>query len=428
MTIPPDRKFQPSVFPFNARINVPVEERILNNGASLFLMESGTEDIMRMEFVFRAGMIQEHLPLLATSVNMMLTEGTEKYSSEELNTILDYYGIFINQVAEKDNAGLTVYFLNRHLEKVLGIVREILFHPVFPEKELRTLINKRLSWFRINKEKVHHLASEQFFESLFGSHHPYGRQVLERDFGEINSALLRDFHTRFYIPEKMAVIISGRIHEDTVNMFQKYFGELRSQGNYIEDFVGQINGDSTRKKHINKKGALQTALRIGSTAINKRHPDYPGLKILNVVLGGYFGSRLMKNLREDKGYTYGIQSTVSSLDLCGFKVISTEVGKAYTDLAADEIYREVLRLQSEPVPDEEMKVVRQYMSGEMVRMFDGPFAIAESFKAAWEFGLDFSYFKDLMEKVMTITPDEITELARKYYKIEDLYEITAGER
>ncbi len=420
------QRLQPPVSPINAGMDVPVEQVSLKNGVSLFLINSGTEDVMRMEFIFRAGLVREHLPLLANTTNMMLTEGSEYHSSEKLNAILDYYGIFLNLSAEKDTAGLTVYFLNKHIEKALELIREILFHPVFPEKELNLLMKKRLNWYRVNREKVQNIATDQFFESVFGSDHPYGRQISENDYENMNPALLKDFHLKFYLPEKMSVIVSGRIHEKTTELFGKYFGELNSGKIYTEDSAHILKGSSEKKIHVQKSGAIQTAFRIGSTTINKRHPDYPGLKFLNMILGGYFGSRLMKNIREDKGFTYGIQSSVSSLDLSGFKVISTEVGKNNAEQAAAEIYKEIKILQTEPVSKEELEVVRNYMSGELVRMFDGPFALAETFRAVWEYGLDYSYFVKLMNTIRTITPDELLRLAGTYYKIEDLYEVTAG--
>jgi predicted Zn-dependent peptidase len=420
------RRIQPPVHPFDARILVPIKSVTLRNGTSLFLIDAGTEDIMRIEFVFRAGMALEYLPLLATSSNMMLTEGSEKYTSEELNSILDFYGIFLNLIAEKDTAGLIVYFLNKHFEKALELIVEVLFHPEFPEKELGLLMKKRLNWYRINREKVQNIATDKFFESVFGSHHPYGRMVQETDFEGMMSSLLKDFHTKFYLPEKMTMIVSGRIPERAVDLFEKYFGDLHSEKIYTEDSKNLIKGESRKKEHIKKKGAIQTAVRIGSPAINKRHPDYPGLKFLNVLLGGYFGSRLMKNIREEKGYTYGIHSSVSSFDLSGFKLISTEVGKENAGQAIDEIYKEIRLLLKEPVAQDELEVVRNYMSGEMVRMFDGPFAIAESFKAVWEFGLDLNYFVRMMNTIRTITPDEILRLANTYYRLDDLYEITVG--
>jgi predicted Zn-dependent peptidase len=187
-----------------------------------------------------------------------------------------------------------------------------------------------------------------------------------------------------------------------------------------------MKGSAVRKVHIEKQGAVQTATRIGSRTINKRHADYPGLKVLNTLLGGYFGSRLMKNLREDKGLTYSIHSSVSSLDLSGYKLISAEVDKSRSAQAVAEIYNEIRRLQQKPAGSREIEVVRNYMAGELLRLFDGPFAMAETFKAVWEFGLDSTYFTRLKDTIQSITPDEIMKLAGQYYDINDLYEVTAG--
>jgi predicted Zn-dependent peptidase len=134
----------------------------------------------------------------------------------------------------------------------------------------------------------------------------------------------------------------------------------------------------------------------------------------------------MKNIREEKGYTYGISSNVSSLDLTGYKVISTDVSQKNLGNAIDEIYKEIRLLQSVPVAKNELAVVRNYMSGEMVRMFDGPFALAESFRSVWEFGLDNNYYHRLAEKIKTIEPDEIIMLALTYYNIDELYQVTVG--
>ncbi|MCX6326588.1 MAG: pitrilysin family protein [Bacteroidia bacterium] len=419
-------RIQPLVFPVEKVVIPEAKSFRLNNGVPVFLIEAGTEEIMRIEFTFRAGQVNEYLPLLASTSNMMLTEGSRNYSSEELNRLLDYHGAFLNLSAEKDRAGIVLFFLSKHIEKVLELSREILFRPAFPEEELNSLMKKRLRWYMVNREKVQNLALDQFFESVFGKHHPYGHQAGEQDFDRMNPALLTDFHSKYYTPDNMAVIISGKIHEKTTGLLNYYFGDITSKNIYTEDSENVLKGEKRKKVHIIKPGTVQTAIRIGSSTINKRHPDYSGLKILDLILGGYFGSRLMKNIREEKGYTYGISSSVSSLDLTGYKVISTEVGKKNCQKAIDEIYKEIRLLQSSPVNKDEMAVVRNYMSGEMVRMFDGPFALAESFRSVWEFGLDNNYYYKLSEKIRTIDPDEIIELARTYYNIDDLYEITAG--
>jgi zinc protease len=420
------QRVQPPVFPVEKVVIPEAKSLKLDNGVPVFMIEAGTEDIMRLEFVFKAGQIKETTPLLASTCNMMLSEGSQNYSSEELNRILDFYGIFMNQSAERDSACITFYFLNKHIEKVLELSQEVLFRPIFPEPELTSLMKKRIRWYLVNREKVHNLSMDQFFESLFGKHHPYGYKIIEKDFENLTTSSLTDFHSRYYTSSSMTVIISGKIHEKTTDFLNKYFGNTSLKNLRNDDPENLPKGEKQKKVHIQKCGAVQTSIRIGSATINKRSPDYPGLKILDSILGGYFGSRLMKNIREEKGYTYGISSSVSSFDLSGYKVISTEVGNQYRQKSIDEIYKEIKILQNVAVSKKEMSIVRNYMSGEMVRMFDGPFALAESFRSAWEFGLDNSYYHHLAEKIKTIEPDEIIELANKYYNVDELYEITAG--
>jgi len=420
------QRIQPPVFPVEKVVIPEANSYKLSNGVPVYTIEAGTEEVMRLEFIFRAGQVKESIPLLASTCNTMLSEGSVNYSSEELNRLLDYYGVFLNQSAEKDSAGIVLFFPNKHIQKVLELSHEILYNPVFPEPELISLMKKRLRWYLVNREKVQNLAIDQFFESLFGKNHPYGRQISETDFENITPELLSDFHTKYYTPENMAVIISGKIHNMTGKLLDSYFGNIGPGFMKTEDSVGIIKSEKLKRVHISKPGMVQTAIRIGSATINKRYPDYPGLKVLDSVLGGYFGSRLMKNIREEKGYTYGISSSLSSLDLSGYKIISTEVGFKNCQKTIDEIYSEIRLLQNVRVKEDEMAVVRNYMSGEMLRMFDGPFALAESFRSAWEFGLDNSYYYRLAEKIRTIDADEIIELARTYYNIDELYEITVG--
>jgi zinc protease len=420
------QRIQPPVFPVEKVVIPEANSYKLSNGVPIYTIEAGTEEIMRLEFIFRAGQVKESIPLLASTCNTMLSEGSVNYSSEELNRLLDYYGVFLNQSTERDSAGIVLFFPNKHIQKVLELSHEILYHPVFPEPELTSLMKKRLRWYLVNREKVQNLAIDQFFESLFGNNHPYGRQISENDFENITPALLSDFHTKYYTPENMAVIISGKIHNMTGELLDSYFGNIGSGFMKTEESFGIIKSEKLKRVHISKPGMVQSAIRIGSATINKRDPDYPGLKVLDSVLGGYFGSRLMKNIREEKGYTYGISSSLSSLDLSGYKVISTEVGFKNCQKTIDEIYSEIKLIQNVCVKEDEMAVVRNYMSGEMLRMFDGPFALAESFRSAWEFGLDNSYYYRLAEKIKTIDADEIIELARTYYNIDELYEITVG--
>jgi zinc protease len=420
------QRIQPPVFPV-VKVFIPeVKSLRLNNGIPVYSIEAGTEDIMRMEIIFRAGQAKESIPLLASTTNLMLSEGSENYTSEELNRLLDYYGAFLNMNPEKDLAGIVIFFLNKHIDKVLELAREILLRPMFPENELNNLMQKRLRWYLVNREKPANKAMDQFFESAFGKLHPYGRQLNENDFDNINPAIIKDFYSRYYTLDNMAIIISGKIDPKAIDLLNKFFGETDGMKSTKADTGIRLNAGAIKEVHLGKTDAVQTAIRIGSPTLNKRHPDYPGLKIVNTILGGYFGSRLIKNIREEKGFTYGISSSVTSLELSGYKVISTEVSPRNSSETTDEIFNEIRKLQSSKVDTKELELVRNYMSGEMVRMFDGPFAIAESFKSVWEFGMENDYYIRFTEKILNITPDEIIQLAATYYKIDELYKITVG--
>jgi predicted Zn-dependent peptidase len=422
------RNIQPEIRPVELKSIPEAEIFYLKNGIPLYIIDAGSEELMRIEFIFDAGQVREDSTLVSSTTNSMLLEGSKNYNAKEINNAFDFYGAFINPFIQKDSAGVTVFLLNKYLEKILELCCEILFRPVFPEEEIDNLQKKRLQLYLMNKQKVQNLAYDKFFESVFGPAHPYGKQILQADFGNVTKESLLKFHNDHYAKGSLAIIISGHIHAEAKSVIERYCSEFELKPDTTEDKKVTINGNKSKSVFIEKKDALQTAIRIGSATINKRHKDYPGLLILDTILGGYFGSRLMKNIREEKGYTYGINSTVMSLSQSGYKVISTEVGSKFTGKTIEEIYKEIRLLQKNPVEHSELDVVRSYMAGEMLRMFDGPFALAESFRGVWEFGLDNNYYYNLAEKIRNICPDEITGLANTYYNIDDLYEIIAGSK
>jgi predicted Zn-dependent peptidase len=165
---------------------------------------------------------------------------------------------------------------------------------------------------------------------------------------------------------------------------------------------------------------------MGRQMFSRNHPDFAGMKVLNAILGGYFGSRLMNNLREDKGYTYGIGSSVVPLRDGGYFVISGEVGAEVTKEALSEIKSELQRLCDEPVPESELSLVRSYLSGEMLRACDGPFAQAEMYRELIEDGLDVSHFNDLINTVQHINAKQLQDLAIKYLNPDDLFTLIVG--
>lgn len=422
----PDRKRQPDIVPITIT-DLPEHEIVtLDNGIPLYLFNAGSEDIMRLEFFFNAGIIAEEKPLLASTVNMMLFEGTESFTAAEISKRLDFLGSQPSNFIEKDSAGVSILFLNRYLDELMPLLLEILFFPSFPGDELVSLMKKRLQWFNVNREKVSVIASDRFSELLFGEDHPYGRRSRTKDFKSIRREMLVNFHSANYMPGNMTIFAAGKVEKGSIEIINRYFGKIPVGGPRLQSLQQGLEEAKSHTDRIIKKDAIQSAIRIGSRTIDKRHPDYFGLKIVDTILGGYFGSRLMKNIREEKGYTYGIHSTVKSFAHSGYKSISAEVGADHTREAIDEIYKEIRMLQEKPVPGSELRAVKNYLLGELVRMFDGPFATVESFRSAWEFGLDNSYYMKFAEIINSIDSDEIIRISQTYYRIDDLTEVIAG--
>jgi len=421
-----EKSIKPEIIPVTLEQIQDVKISSLSNNVPVYLVDGGNEDILKIDFIFRAGLTNEELPLQSSATVQMLTEGSESMSADEIKRQLDYYGIIFAPSFERDYACISLIFLNKYIQEALGLCSEIIFRPRFPEEELKALMNRKLQWFLIDRERVSTLATEHFFESIFGKNHPYGARINKEDFTRITPYNLRDFHSKNYTPSSLSIIVSGKIHPDTVKLLDNTIGKIIFKAIEKKRSPQLPYSETTKKTDITRKEAVQSALRIGMQTIRRTNPEFPALQIVNTLLGGYFGSRLMKNLREIKGYTYGISSYLVSLELSGYIMIATEVGKKHKSGALNEIIKEIKILQKKPVQESELQMLRNYMMSDLVRMFDGPFATAESFRTVWESGLDFNYYLKLADKIRTITPDEIIHIARTYYNIDDLYVITAG--
>lgn len=411
------------------KINIAKAEEItLPNGVRLLVINVGLEDVCRLDFNFFAGSRYQQKKVESRAALAMLTEGTDKFTSHQIAEKFDFYGSFCEHATDRDFGKVTLLSLNKYLDQSLEILEQVIKHPVFPEKELETYRIKGKQSLIVELEKVSTLARQDFFKGLFGNTHPYGLYAEPQDYLDLQRTHLVDFHQNFITSNRCTIVLSGKIGDTELNNVIKHFGKSTwgHKSTILVDFPA-INTPSQKKFFSLKADAVQSAIRIGRQLVNRKHPDYCGLVVLNTILGGYFGSRLMKNIREDKGYTYGISSSILTLrELCVF-VIGTEVGAEFTFPALKEIYGEIDRLKNEPVSDAELDLVRNYLLGELLRSFDGAFAIADSVTSLFEYNdLDYSFFEKTIETIKTITPDQIMNLANTYLRSNDLTECVAG--
>lgn len=408
---------------------LPGEPEVVNldNGIPVYLIDTKGQDITKIELLFEAGKWHESKRLTANFTNKMLKEGTSSLPSGEIAEKIDFYGAHLETSSDKDMGYVSLYSLNKYLDQTLPVLADVVSNPLFPQEELEILRQRRKQRFIVNNRKVRYLAKRKFNSLIFGNEHPYGRTFETEDFKEVTRDDLQQFHRDYYNSANCKIIVAGKIRPDFIQLLNKHFSSFNGSKIQNENPFS-LNGDpqAGQKNNIRKEDAVQSAIRIGRVLFNKKHEDFSRMKILNTVLGGYFGSRLMTNIREEKGYTYGIGSAVVSLQHSGYFFISSEVGTDVTQAALKEVYHEINKLQQDLIPAEELGLVKNYILGSFLRSLDGAFAMSENYKGLLEYGLDYNYYQDFINLIRSITPEELRDLACKYLDPKMLTELTVG--
>lgn len=421
-----------NIAPLRKAIELPnfiqPKEYRLKNGTPLYVLEGGTQEVIAIEFTFNAGTFVQDKTLSAALTNSMLLSGTASYTANQLADQIDFYGAYTQLEIGKDICSLTVYTMNKHLSNVMNYIEDVFENAVFPETEFATTVAQRRQQFLIGEEKVQQLSRRHFNKTVFGADTAYGRYASIADYDQIKRDDIQEFFNRFYKNSYMEIIASGSLPEGFADMMDAKFGKQKRRDDHLRYFDYKEHDYKAEKIFEEKKDALQSSIRIGRKLFSVNHEDFFGMKILITLLGGYFGSRLMSNLREDKGYTYGVGSSIMGLRFDGVLQIATEVGVDVTNNAVTEIYNELNKLRETAIPMEELDLVRNYMLGKILKMADGPFAQANLYKTLRVNRFDFSYFEDYIEVIRTISPKELKSLAEQYLQPEDLTEVVVGKR
>lgn len=424
-----NRYIQPTISPIEKIDVPPLRKTICSNGMPLYVMSTGDEEVMRVDVIISAGSWEQSKKMQSMITNLLLKEGTSSHTSAQIAEMIDFYGASIQTTATHHHSYLTLYTLNKYSEPMLDLMREIILSPTFPESELRTTMARRKQNYLTEREKVQYMASRGFLSALYGKEHPYGRSVELSDFDGLTTDDLKMFHRKYYCSGNCQVLISGKINDKTVRLIERYFGAEQWGGtDCFESKEHQMQPSVTRSLFIPKANALQSAVRIGIPVIRRNHPDFQKLKVVNTILGGYFGSRLMSNIREDKGYTYGIGSGITVYRKAAYLCVSTQTACQYTRPLIAEVYREITRLQQELVSEEELTMVKNYMIGEFCRSLESPFSIAEAYLSLIIDDMDATYLISQPESVKNITAEEVRETALRYLSSDLFYEIVAGKQ
>ncbi len=402
----------------------PYEKFTLDNGVPVYAVDAGVEELVQLELVFCAGNSFEQQNLVASATNSLLKNGTSVKSAFEINEHFEYYGSFCNRSCHNETAVVSLHTLNKHLPKLLPIMREMITDSVFAEEELEIYKQNNKQRLLVSLKKCDFVAGRLIDSYLYGEEHPYGKYTHAENIDVLTRDQLKAFFDQYYVNGNCAIFVAGKLPKDIFQQLNESFGKLRLKA-AVEFKTTAVATPSAVKKFqlSNDANGVQAAIRIARSFPNRQHPDFMKVVVLNSLFGGFFGSRLMGNIREDKGYTYGIHSYIQNHIQQSAWVISTEVGKEVCTPAIEEIYKEMRLLQEELVDDEELLLVKNYMIGSILGDLDGPFHIIGRWKNLILNNLDADYFYKSIESIKNMTAEEIMELSKKYLNPEDFYEL-----
>lgn len=402
----------------------PYDSYTLDNAVPVYSIDAGSQEVLLIEWVFDAGNWYEEKNIIAATTNFMLKNGTRQRTAFGINEYFEFYGAYLNRSCYNETATITLHCLSRHVAELLPVVEELITDSIFPEEELAIYKQNQTQKLEVNLKKCDFVANRLIDEYVYGFHHPYGRYTSTPDYEQIRQEELVAFHRQYYQNGNCRIFVAGKPPADMAMQLNKAFGHLPLKQNSIPSKSFSSEPAQTKKYNIlNDASGVQGAIRMARPFPNRHHPDFSKAQVLNNIFGGFFGSRLMANIREDKGYTYGIHSYLQNHIHESAWMISTEAGRDVCAATVEEVYKEMKRLREEPVATEELDLVRNYMIGSLLGDLDGPFQIIARWKNYILNNLTEAYFYNSIETVRNITAEEIQAVANQYLQPDAFYEL-----
>jgi zinc protease len=422
----PNRSVAPPItdaVAFDLRLK-PYEKLTLDNGIEVYQVNAGAEDVLQVEWVFYAGNWYEEQNLVAAAVNYLLKNGTRRKSAFEINEHFEYYGAYLNRACYNETATISLHCLNKHIGALLPVVQEMIEESVFPEAELQLFKQNNKQRLEVSLKKCDFVAGRLIDEYLFGIDHPYGKYSSFEAYDALDRGTLEKFYHHYYQQGRCLIFVAGKIPADLPARLNACFGQLPVHPNGILQYSHPVRPAAEKKFRVtNDPDGVQGAIRLARPFPNRHHPDFTRSLVLNSLFGGFFGSRLMSNIREEKGYTYGIHSYIQNHIHDTAWMISTEAGREVCEDTIKEIYKEMEDLREEAVDHEELLLVKNYMMGSLLGDLDGPFHIIGRWKNIILNQLPETYFYDSIDAIRNVSPEELQALANKYLVPEAFYEL-----
>lgn len=416
-----DRSIAPA-FQRTTHLSLLTPQQInLSKDTSLYVLSGGTQEVVRLELIAPAGKWYE--PFLGVShfTASQLDKGTSSKSSYQVASLFDDYGAHLEITPGNDFISITVYALTKNVREVVAVLLEILTEAAFPEQELTQGKSIFLQNLKVNEEKTSYVAGKLFRKEIFGEH-PYGREVNAAAVERIDRQALVKYHQQQV--GNFQAIVSGNVSDSLAKQLAQLLEQLPMKGTYSNPQTYAVGNPENR--YVPKEESVQSTIRYGKRSINRQHEDFFDLIFLTHILGGYFGSRLMKNVREEKGLTYGIHASIQPLLRDAFFVIGADVNRENRELTVQEIQNELKKLIDEPVPKNELEAARNHFIGSLQSEVTNAFAHGDKFKTILLNQLPHDYYQQMINRVDVLNAKDLQRIAEKYFTPSSFTEVSVG--
>ena len=420
-----DRSKAPQ-FSLPTEFSLPAPQQFkLGSGSTVFYFPTPGIDAVKLEVIGNSSrsLLPNSHALIPSFTLQMLQEGTAKLTAQQLAEFFDYHGAEVYPTLSYTQEGLSLICIKKHLPTILPIFLSLFSEARFPEENLAKRKSQRALSLKLDQEKPSSRAGQLFKKGLFGPNHPFGQEITEAHISEITPALLQAYY-QDHLWKDCSLFLSGDFKTQELEQLLASLNQLPlKQGAKKEGLPAPT---STPLLVEDRADAVQSSIRLGAWSIPKHHEDFPALAVFNTLLGGYFGSRLVKNIREDKGHTYGIHSTLVELDQYAYWVIAADVKKAHQEEVFSEIDKEIQILRTVLASSEEIEILRNYLIGQLFAKFSSPFDLIDQFKGVYYAGLDFSYYEKRFETLKKFTVEDLLTIGNRYFSSPDRVQVRVG--
>ncbi|HEY0684286.1 MAG TPA: pitrilysin family protein [Steroidobacter sp.] len=421
------------VNPQTLRVQLPKpQEAVLSNGMRVSLLEDHKLPTFSMQLWFNGGGLADPPEKRGVSMvtSSLLREGTKNRSSREIAEQLATLGASLSSSSSpaSGESVVSVSGLSDFVEPTLALAADVIRNPTFPESELEKFRARFLAQLQIRRANPGFQAQEQFMRAIYGEHPGALVVPSEAVIKQLTSADLAAFHAARYRPNNAFLIAHGDITlKDLVARLERHFGAWAKADLDNVSLPPPQGPAKSRVLLVDRPGSVQTSLWVGSLGIERDHDDYFAMLVMNHILGGGPASRLFMNLREDKGYTYGVYSSFTGTTFPGVVVASTDVRTAVTEGAMHELSLELQRIANEPVSAQELTNARRALIGRFALSLDSPASLMGNLATQKIYRLPADYWDTYPKRVEAVTPADIQRVAKKYYDRERLQIVAVGD-